>query len=286
MASKLRSGKTGAVAVLFPPNSDRHSYVADWLHSQVFGDLTDVLMKAGFEVMLPRVTPGGPPNWLEPIVTSGMIDGVIVVGQRDQFQILEDVAGHYLPMIVWGQYRAGQSQCSVGIDNEAGGRIAAEHLVAGGSTNLLFLGDFSDFGVSRQWQGASMASALGQTIHRSHVPQSGEAMLAHVEDAVRAAPSRYDGIIAASDEIAMAVIAGLHRRNVSVPHEVQVVGFGDVPLAAQSFPPLTTIRNDFSQCIGIMIDKLRMRIAGQPTSGHAIRPHLIVRKTTRASLTV
>ena len=47
-------------------------------------------------------------DWLERIVDSGMLDGVLVIGQSNQFEALERVAQYYRPMVVWGSHAPGQ----------------------------------------------------------------------------------------------------------------------------------------------------------------------------------
>ena len=59
------------------------------------------------------------------LVGSGMVDGVIVIGQSDQFERIEAAAARFLPMVVWGNHQEGQRHCAVGTDNFAGERLAA-----------------------------------------------------------------------------------------------------------------------------------------------------------------
>jgi DNA-binding LacI/PurR family transcriptional regulator len=49
-------------------------------------------------------------------------------------------------------------------------------------------------------------------------------------------------VIAFNDQMALGVMAGLARQGVSVPDDVSLVGFDDVPMAAMVAPPLTTVR--------------------------------------------
>ncbi len=53
-----------------------------------------------------------------------------------------------------------------------------------------------------------------------------------------------DGVCAYNDELAIALLAALHRSGQAVPAEVAVVGVDDVPLARVSDPPLTTVVSD------------------------------------------
>ena len=64
-------------------------------------------------------------------------------------------------------------------------------------------------------------------------------------------------ILCANDEMAAGVLRALHEGGRRVPEEVSIVGFDDVSLAAFTWPPLTTIRQDF-RAIGDHLVKLLM----------------------------
>lgn len=51
-------------------------------------------------------------------------------------------------------------------------------------------------------------------------------------------------VFAANDETAIGVIHALHEAGRSVPGEVSVAGFDDIPIAAHVWPPLTTVSSD------------------------------------------
>ena len=51
-------------------------------------------------------------------------------------------------------------------------------------------------------------------------------------------------IICASDLIASGVIAEVKKHGLSVPEDISVIGYDDLPIANQLTPPLTTIRQD------------------------------------------
>ena len=57
----------------------------------------------------------------------------------------------------------------------------------------------------------------------------------------RIVDSSASAALAFNDQMALGVIAGLTNLGISVPHDVSVVGFDDVPMAAMVAPPLTTI---------------------------------------------
>jgi DNA-binding LacI/PurR family transcriptional regulator len=60
--------------------------------------------------------------------------------------------------------------------------------------------------------------------------------------ALLAGPDRVDGVFAASDLMALGAFQAISDAGLRVPHDVAVVGFDDMPLAASVRPGLTTVR--------------------------------------------
>ncbi|WP_439568448.1 LacI family DNA-binding transcriptional regulator [Sphingopyxis sp.] len=280
MASKLRSRRTGVIGVVIPLGHERRQHISDPFFMTLLGALADELTESGYDIMLSRAIPDENEEWLDRITGSGMTDGVIVIGQSDQFDTIERVAEAYRPMVVWGHHRAGQRHCVVGTDNALGGRLAAEHLIERGATRLLFLGDTTGIEIAQRLTGVEQAAAR---IELTHFPLhlSDEEIVANIGAALAAHAAPFDGIVAASDLIAMAALKELHARGHRVPDAVQIVGYDDLPLAAQTVPPLTTIRQDIGVGAKAIVDKLRRRIEGETTDSLVMIPELIARETTR-----
>ncbi len=63
--------------------------------------------------------------------------------------------------------------------------------------------------------------------------------------------------LAFNDQMALGVIAGLTDLGLSVPDDLSVVGFDDVPMAAMVAPPLTTISLPTSDVGAVAVAMLR-----------------------------
>ena len=64
--------------------------------------------------------------------------------------------------------------------------------------------------------------------------------------------------MAFNDQMALGVIAGLRDRGLSVPGDISVVGFDDVPMAAMVAPPLTTISMPTDEAGTLAVDMLHL----------------------------
>jgi DNA-binding LacI/PurR family transcriptional regulator len=69
-----------------------------------------------------------------------------------------------------------------------------------------------------------------------------------------------DGVVALNDMVAMGVIRGLHDRGVSVPGDVRVIGFDDLPESEVFIPSLSTVRPDHRWKAAKAVDLILSRI--------------------------
>ena len=68
-------------------------------------------------------------------------------------------------------------------------------------------------------------------------------------------------MFAASDLMAAGALRALREARLSVPGDVAVVGFDDVPLAAHTQPELTTVRQPLDRMAQAVAELLLRRIA-------------------------
>jgi len=87
-------------------------------------------------------------------------------------------------------------------------------------------------------------------------------------------------VFVANDQMALGVLRALHEHGRTVPGDVSVVGFDDIPEAQYFTPPLTTVRQNFAEVgrgsLRLLLDVMR----GKQPQHLAIAPELIVRRST------
>lgn len=286
MASKLRSRRTGVIGVVIPLGHEKRQHISDPFFLTLLGCLADELTESGYDLMLSRAIPDGTSDWLERITGSGMVDGVLVIGQSDQFDVIEAVSRDYRPLVVWGAYREGQNHCVVGTDNIAGGHIAAAHLIASGSQKLAFFGEIKGIEIEMRYRGAAAAAAQAG-VELFHIPISlaSDEMPAQIKAVMAECGSNgIDGVVAGSDLIAINLLNFFHEERRDVPHDMQIIGFDDLPMAALTFPPLSTIRQEIGAGAKAMVDRVKALIDGGDAESLVTAPYLIARETTRTAL--
>jgi len=287
LARNLRIQRTGAIAVLIPLGHETGQHISDPFFITMLGLLADALTERGYDLLLSRVIPTDN-GWLERMTGSGRVDGVIVIGQSDQSATLDAVAARYKPLVVWGGHSTGQVHCSVGSDNRLGGDMAASHLIAQGCQSIAFFGDPRAQEIAQRLAGCRDAMARAGLADRlTVVPAHLVAEAAHPDIAAflgqsagGQASDRPQGIVAASDVIAMSALRALAEQGLSVPGDVRVIGYDGLALAEQTVPRLTTISQDLTQGAHHLVDMLLRRIAGEETQSVVMDPKLVVRMST------
>lgn len=131
----------------------------------------------------------------------------------------------------------------VAFDNLAAGRQVARHFAAAGRRRLHFVGGADRRAAARLagFETAARAAGLPRPT-RSILPAPAE-----MADAARLGaelPEIPEAIFAATDVHAVALLDALLRRGVTVPREVALIGFGDLPISRYCRPALSTVRVD------------------------------------------
>jgi DNA-binding LacI/PurR family transcriptional regulator len=281
LARNLRTRKTGAVAVVIPLGHETEQHLSDPFFTVMLGYLADALSARGNDLLLSRVIPTGP-DWIGNYIDSGRVDGVIVIGQSNQSDALNVAGERYAPLVVWGARRDSQKYCTVGSDNRVGGLIAAVHLFERGCKTIAFFGDPSAPEIEQRLEGCRAGCTAAGMKGKVHV------LPTHLTaDSAYATISAYldantppDGIVAATDVIAMAALRALSERGIKVPEQVKVTGYDDLGFASHTSPPLTTVRQDLELSAHHLVDSLFKRIAGEDTASIVLSPRLVVREST------
>lgn len=282
VARSLRSRKTGTIAVVVPLVHEADQPLSDPFFMAMLSHLADALSLRGCDLLLQKV-PVHADDWVSRTISNRRADAVIVIGQSLEHASIDAAARDGVPVVAWGAMLPDQHYATVGSDNREGGRLAAVHLLGNGRRRLAFLGNCELPEVSQRFEGFLAA-------HREvGLPHDPALILpAHFgrNDARRASRALvesgvpFDGVVAASDIIATAMVRALGEKGIGVPQDVGVVGFDDAPLAAFSAPPLTTIRQHLKAGAGYLVDLALAAAGGEVGKSIQMPVELIVRGST------
>ncbi|SRR5579871_27291 len=279
-ARSLRLQRTDTITVVIPLGHEAGQPLTDPFFVEMLGYLADEITRRGYGVFLQKIVP--PMNdWLPQIIASHRSDGVIIVGQSTEHEIIAASAASYRPLVVWGGHAEAPPYCTVGTDNVAGARLAVEHLLRLGRRRIVFCGDTQPPEIRLRYEGYQLAMRAARGVDPLPVvpahltPDAAyEAMRAFI-----GGKPRFDAVFAASDVIAISAIRALRAAGLRVPEDVAVVGFDDITLARHTAPSLTTIRQDLKRGAETMVDLVLRRIGGDDAPSATMPPELIVRES-------
>jgi DNA-binding LacI/PurR family transcriptional regulator len=93
---------------------------------------------------------------------------------------------------------------------------------------------------------------------------------------------KFSAVLAGSDSMALGALRAFYENGVSIPGQISVAGFSDIPQSAFFQPPLTTVRQDFTQFGQLGVECLLNAIdyPKTPALQHILEPVLVVRSST------
>lgn len=248
------------------------AYLDNQFYPMALEKLSHALQAKGYHILVFMAENTGSVTPIVEELMAYQVDGIVMasVAMSNELAGRCDAAGIPVVMFNRGQDKGRHSQ--VTSDNIAGGRAVATFLVAGGHQRIAHIAG---------WQGSS----TGRDRARGFIDGLAEAGLepAVVEDGMYkqdvaadlarrlfSSRSRPDAVFVGNDHMAFAVMDTLRfELGLSVPGDVSVVGYDDVPIAAWPAYDLTTIRQPVNQMVNTTVDTLLARIGGD-TEPHRI----------------
>ena len=167
------------------------------------------------------------------------------------------------------------------VDQYAGARLAVGHLLELGHRRIAHLAGPADWHDARERERAWRDTMAGSGLEADLVGEGDWTADSGYRWAQKLDLDRCTAVFAANDQMALGVMHGLADRGISVPHDVSVVGFDDIPDSRHYLPPLTTVRQDFAALGALAVRLLLESLAGEAPEGLTkISPELIVRESS------
>ena len=150
---------------------------------------------------------------------------------------------------------------SASADQVGGVRDAVEHLLGLGHRTIQHVcgpGD-SQSSLIRRATWARCLREAGLPVPEP-VPGDWGAAAGYAAGRLLAADPEVTAVFCANDELALGLIRAMHEQGRRVPGDVSVVGFDGFDVGEYSFPPLTTVRQDFRrhgrEMVGLVLEQV------------------------------
>jgi DNA-binding LacI/PurR family transcriptional regulator len=216
------------------------------------------------------------------------VDAVVALSTYGQ---AVEALGHFEAPVPLIAVQAGRDpdRPTVWVDQEVGAALATRHLLQLGHRTVHHVTGPQDsleargrtVGWRRELVGAG--APVPDLLYGDWWPSSGHAAgreLAASMRAGRRSGEEVTAVFVANDQMALGVLNAFHEEGLSVPGDISVVGFDDVPEAAYYTPPLTTIRQDFAELGRRGVQSVLARLHGEAFLAAPVMPRLVVRSST------
>jgi LacI family transcriptional regulator len=294
MARFLRSKRTHSVGVLF-------SDITDPFCTLVMRGIENTLYQASYVSIFADAhnQRNRFERYLE-MLLERHVEALIVVANWlfVDIQLLADLSKRNIPAATICCELPGDTISSVMVDNEAGARLALEHLYQLGHRKIAFIrGPKMLIDSGPRWRGIQKFAqsagleidpALIQQLPESLDPNSSfESGFRFAEDLLQR-KKKFTALMAFDDLAALGAIRALTKAGVKVPEQCSVTGFDDVALSSLSAPSLTTVRQPMEAmgelAVNIIMEGVNASLEKREWNivNHKMSPELVIRESTRA----
>ncbi len=283
-ARRLAARRIHVIGLVVPGLVELYSF---YLHEIVRGVVVTA-EAAGYQaIIVPAMQhPGSPDDYVR-FLREGHADGLVVVARPENLPEITRLGEAGLPAVAIDDAFLGPNLASVTTNNRAAARAAVEHLIALGHRRIAHLAGKAEHGCSHEREaGYRDALIAGGYEHEVLVVRGNYSRASgfRLADQLLALPSPPTAFFCANDEMAAGALEAASRRGRRVGSDLAIVGFDDMPYAADLHPPLTTIHQPISEfgrrATEILLEQLR---AASPLVRHEVLPcHLVVRASCGA----
>ena len=235
------------------------AYLDNQFYPEALERLSNALQEKGYHILIftvPNATDG-----IDKVVQDLLdhqVEGIVAASVSMSSSLAETCARAGIPVVLFNRGQPGSGLSSVTSANVKGGRMATQALIDAGHTRIAHIAgwDGSLTGRDRR-EGfeAAMAEAdlapfaiVDGMYNRNIAAQSARQLMSGKE--------RPDAIFVGNDHMAFAVIDAIRGMGFSIPQDVSIIGYDDVPLAAWAAYDLTTVRQPVNRMVEATVTTL------------------------------
>ncbi|CAM5271986.1 LacI family DNA-binding transcriptional regulator [Streptomyces canus] len=273
-----KRGRTGLIGVLTLDLTGQYSLeIVRGIAEEIADDERELFLNAALDAARERERIS--------LFAGGLVDGLLLIAPVLAPETEQAIQAGGLPVVVIDPRRLDLDLPRVTVDNYDGVRAGTHHLIELGHRRIAYIrGEDDHESTDARHRGYTDALRLaGIQPDPALVASSNFNHQGGVHAATQLLTAqRPTAIVAGADLVALGALDAARALGLSVPDDLSIVGFDDLPQAAHSAPPLTTVRQPLHEMGRAGTRALMSLIARQPLATDDIRlaTKLILRATT------
>lgn len=274
VARSLALGRTATIALIVPDLSNP-------MFQDILRNLSLAAGEDGHRLLIAESNEHVEDEEILAVEARRRCDGIVLAAPRLPTADLERLAPQLAPLVLINRKLPGSGVPSLWVDHAAGISDLVSHLLSLGHRKIVYLaGPAIAMSNRERLTALQRMSDHGKQFELIELPCG--AMFDNGHAAAGAAVSTgATAVVAYNDMVAFGTLSGLHELGVSVPDQISVTGFDDIPFARFTTPPLTTAAVPTNTLGRQAWERLRDQLQGHTTDQEAdYRPRLLVRGST------
>jgi len=284
LASALRKGKSNLVGVIIPRANSN-------FFSAVLQSIEDVLHEKGYNIIISQSYESFEKEcrYIDALLFT-QVDGIIasMANETTDFSYYEKIKSKGIPLILFDRGENALGVDYIGIDDYKSSHLIVDHLVSQGCKRIAHIAGFSHTRIYK-----NRIKGYEDALEKHDLPlddalvyeckltkQNGREIMEQLLEQ----PNRPDAVYVAGDYAALGALQVLKEKNISIPDEIAIVGFGNEPFTSLVTPSITTIEQHSTEIGRLTAEAFLRRIeeaAIPPTLNKMIlEPELIVRDSS------
>jgi LacI family transcriptional regulator len=285
IAQSLQSRRTNTVGFIVPATE---RYLSDPYFLELLAGIGDGAASYAFDLLVSTCKPMDAQEHLayERMVRGRRVDGIIVARTRRDDERIAYLVSEGFPLIAFGRTNSELDFPYLDIDGEKGIFEAVEHLIGLGHRRIGFITPsmylmFAEHrltGYKQALRSNGLEFDVALTIEGNLTQSGGHQRMEQLLD-LENPPT---AVVAGNDLMAFGAMEAAQERGLAVGHDIAVIGFDDVPLAAHFHPSLTTVRQPIYDIGKMLSQRLVKIIKGKKLDPHQIllQPELVIRESS------
>jgi DNA-binding LacI/PurR family transcriptional regulator len=263
------------------------AYLDNYFYPDAVERLSVALQAQGYHVLVFLAAPTvGDVQGVVQEILDYQVDGLVLASVSMSSDLAAQCQALDIPVVLFNRDQDDPRLSSVTTDNYRGGRELADYLLSLGHRRIGYIAGFEGASTQRDRE-AGFRDGLAAAGLELAAREPGEFSQEIARTAARRMfdrPDRPDAVFVCNDHMAFAVMDVLRfELGLSVPGEVSVVAFDDVPPAAWPSYALTSYRQPIRQMVAETVSTLLSRIEAERAEPRRVRlaGRLVVRNSTR-----